>query len=78
MMPPMVLYDVEAIYALYENARKELARYDHSKDIKTWIEFKPKQQNVADIVQVEGQVWREDDGRMMEAVGQMRQWMMEK
>ena len=50
MMPPMVLYDVEAIYALYENARKELARYDHSKDIKTWIEFKPKQQNVADIV----------------------------
>ena len=51
MMPPaMPLYDVEAIKALYENARKELARYDHSKDIKTWIEFKPKQQNVADIV----------------------------
>ena len=43
-------YDVEAIKALYENARKELARNDHSKDIKTWIEFKPEQQNVADIV----------------------------
>ena len=49
-MPPAMLYDVEAIKALYENARKELARYDHSKDIKTRIEFKPEQQNVADIV----------------------------
>ena len=66
MMPPTTLYDVEAIEVLYKNARKELARYDHSKDIKTRIEFKPKQQNVADIVQVEGQVWQEDDGMMME------------
>ena len=49
-MPPMMPYDVEAIKVLYKNARKELARYDHSKDIKTQIEFKPKQQNVADIV----------------------------
>ena len=50
LMPPVMLYDVEAIKVPYKNARKELARYDHSKDIKTWIEFKPKQQNVADIV----------------------------
>ena len=49
-MPPVTPYDVEAIKALYENARKELAKYDHSKDIKTRIEFKPEQQNVADIV----------------------------
>ena len=50
LMPPMMPYDVEAIKVLYKNARKELARYDHSKDIKTQIEFKPKQQNVANIV----------------------------
>ena len=50
LMPPTMLYDVEAIKALYENARKELARYDHSKDIKTQIKFKPEQQNVAGIV----------------------------
>ena len=66
LMPPTMLYDVEATKVLCENARKELARYDHSKDIKTQIKFKPKQQNVADIVQVEGQVWWEDDRRMME------------
>ena len=29
---------------------KNWPRYDHSKDIKTQIEFKPKQQNVANIV----------------------------
>ena len=50
LMPPTTLYDVEAIKALYKNARRELARYDHSKDIKTQIEFKPEQQNVADIL----------------------------
>ena len=50
LMAPTMLYDVEAIKVLYENARKELARYDHSKDIKTQIKFKPEQQNVADIV----------------------------
>ena len=50
LMPPTTPYDVEAIKALYKNARKELARYDHSKDLKTWIESKPEQQNVADIV----------------------------
>ena len=49
-MPPTTLYDVEAIKVLYENARKEMARYNHSKDIKTQIDFKPEQQNVADIV----------------------------
>ena len=50
LMPPTMPYDAEAIKVLYENARKELARYDHSKDIKTQIELKPEQKNVADIV----------------------------
>ena len=48
MMPPVTPYDVEAIKVLYKNARKELAKYNHSKDIKTQIEFEPEQQNVAD------------------------------